>query len=1543
MGAATRLRVAVFAAALVGALLMSSTGALAATGHKFLSQLEAPTPPGLSEPAGIAVDQKTGQVFVADETNGVGIEIFSAAGKFETHLVTQALSGTGAATRVAVDEATGFVYAIATGGGEGDELDVFKPLEGTEYELVAQWSGAATVAGHFASLTGVAVDNSKGASAHDVYVIDEGIVETFEPQPAGPKEGKEGTRVTRNFAGLEQPTAIAVNATEGDVYIGDSGKGSVNVYAPTGGAAVLKMKGKGSPTGGGLGPEAGSPETEISGIAVNPAGEVFVAAPEVGVVDQLNAAGEWIGWMTSGAGGVPFSLPVAVGLAPSGDIYVSDFGRPAVDVFSTGSTGPFVRTKEPKTIERLSATLAGQITPHGASETSYYFEWGTATEAGYSHKTEVVNAGTAEVKVNVTAEITGLAVGSSYKYRLVGEEEGVPFDGQNEEFETIPAVEGVTTQALPVSGVTASEATLNGSLISGDPGLGSTGVFYYFQYGETTGYGSTSPAPPGTNVGLADEVVPATTTLKGLNPNAVYHYRLVATNSFGTTFGEDAVLITHGPPRITPEAAVSGGATGETLKAKLNPDGEETKYFFEYGETPPTGSGTRTPEETLPAGASKTVEAKITGLKLGTTYHYRLVAFHESEKASPVTSPDATFTTSLIESESASHVSESGATIESLLNPNGADVKYHFEYGATASYGTTVPIPDGDLGAGEPEKTVSEVLTGLTPSTTYHFRIVAKVGAETATGGDRTFTTNSAEPPPPLADARAYELVSPPEKHGALLDGIARTWGLTQSAVDGSALTYPSDGAITESAEGNREPEPSQNLATRGSGGWATQDLATPHERAAGLFQSFAEYREFSPNLSLSVVEPNPFGKTALAEPPLSPPAQPGEVQEKTIYERANTPLAPGSGEAAVYKQAQESGEKLSQERHSTLPGYLALLTAANTAPGTKIGGHLPPQGEFEKPPFNNGHEFVTATPDLSHAILRSLIVPFTTESTEPGLYEWANGQIKLVNILPDGKPAPEIVSPRIGQGSANVGENLRHALSEDGNRVVWSTSPEHNEKADELFLRDMGKGKTVRLDEVQGGPPLPEGATGEAQFQVASKNDSRVFFTDSQRLTSDSKALTNQPDLYMCEIGESAGAPTCKLKDLTPAGAGEAAQVRGLVLGASEEGTVVYLVAGGVLSTGANGHGEKAQPLANNLYMLRESAGTWSTTFIAQLGGEDRNDFTNRSVNKPNAVSELTARVSPNGEWLAFMSNRQLTGQDNTDATSGAADQEVFLFGGGNLVCASCNPNGSRPHGVLDKELTSEGSGLLVDRALTWAGQTLAGNIPTSNPDNEFVTQHQPRYLSDKGRLFFNSPSDLVPAAKNGKENVYELEQKGEGSCASASGCIAMLSSGTSTHESAFLDASETGDSAFLITASPLTPRDTDESFDIYDARVCTTESPCLDQSVPPPPVRCESLESCRPISPEGVTVAAPATTTTGASGNLNPGASVIGPKPPAPPAKPKALTNKQKLAKALTVCRKKHNKHKRQACEKQARKKYPVKKAAKKASKATKKGTRP
>ncbi len=102
-----------------------------------------------------------------------------------------------------------------------------------------------------------------------------------------------------------------------------------------------------------------------------------------------------------------------------------------------------------------------------------------------------------------------------------------------------PAPTAITDEA---SNVGATSATLNGSVNPNGP----PETHYYFEYGETTVYGSDSPAPPGTDAGYGESAVPASTTITALQPSRTYHYRIVASSWVGTTDGVDQTFRTAG-------------------------------------------------------------------------------------------------------------------------------------------------------------------------------------------------------------------------------------------------------------------------------------------------------------------------------------------------------------------------------------------------------------------------------------------------------------------------------------------------------------------------------------------------------------------------------------------------------------------------------------------------------------------------------------------------------------------------------------------------------------------------------------------------------------------------------------------------------------------------------------------------------------------------------------------------------------------------------------------------------------------------------------
>ena len=685
---------------------------------------------------------------------------------------------------------------------------------------------------------------------------------------------------------------------------------------------------------------------------------------------------------------------------------------------------------------------------------------------------------------------------------------------------------------------------------------------------------------------------------------------------------------------------------------------------------------------------------------------------------------------------------------------------------------------------------MSVPLAGLQPATTYHYRFAAEdereveEGAKTLTrsftvhGPDQTFATQPATLGFSLPDGRAWEMVSPPDKHGGrIAPPDPAVGGQFQAAANGEALAYLSYGSLEAAPEGNRAIEQSSDLSRRAAGGtWRTRDLTAPHTAVTSVsIGKGLEYKLFDPNLASALMEPR---DTTLLSP---------FATERTPYLRDNaepptyTPLLSGA------------------------PGYADV--PAGTEFGTSpLGGPKASYGAVKTQ---------AATPDLRHVVLGSE-VPIGA-APKGSLYEWSaeaapEARLRIVSVLPGGEAvAAEVVSGR-------------NAISEDGSRVFWT---EENTGGGlggglGLYVRDSARGETARLDVEQAGAF----GTGEEKprFQGAAADGSVAFFTDTQNLTPDANEAG--ADLYRCAVVVEGGELKCDLTDLTThlAGFGESAEALGVAAG----GTWDYFVARGVLDTTPNREGEAASAGEPNLYLWRQGEGV---RFIA--------------------TGDSGGTASPSGRYLAFMSNRSLTGYDNRDAGSGERAQEAFLYDAAAeaLTCLSCEPSGGRP-----RALRPGGGNLAqaVDPRGVWSGRLVAATLPESTkPSLAGNSLYAPRYLHDNGRVFFNAAGPLVGADSNGAWDVYEYEPDGLGSCSASAagpatatlpgGCVSLISSGTAEGESAFIDASEGGRDAFFYTSARLSVTDVDQVTDVYDAREGG------EPAVLSPPAECQG-EACQP-----------------------------------------------------------------------------------------------
>lgn len=931
----------------------------------------------------------------------------------------------------------------------------------------------------------------------------------------------------------------------------------------------------------------------------------------------------------------------------------------------------------------------------------------------------------------------------------------------------------------------------------------------------------------------------------------------------GSDVVRTALLPPPGPVVLSEEAAPEYGAAA-TISALVNPEGHTgVKYHFEYGTSP--SEETATAAGTLGSGfEAETASAHLEALTPNQTYYYHVVV--EDGEGHVIEGPPAgeaehTFEAPpalSIDGLSVSDVTAEGATLEAQVNPLGTDTTCWFEYSTGA--GAATKTASVDIGAGHEDVAVRAHVQGLVAGSVYTYTVVAENEhtAEPIAGEPLQFRAEPAAAPLQLPDGRRWEQVSPVAKHTAALEAEPREGGLIEASANGDGITYVSRTTTEAQPEGEPAYEWAQILSRRtGPSAWSSKDIATAHDERWGQARigELSEYRLFSEDLGFAAVEP--MGLTPLST----------QTTERTPYLRTESSCEASEGAAgSCYTPLVTGGE-----------------AQPEVPPGTEFAGSRGETNGFSGVIVDGG------TPSMSAVVLSSE-APLVEGAGEHGLYEWSHGHLGLLSVLPGGTP---LSSCRSALGAASKdkfgpsGNDSRNAISSDGSMVIWSEDIGTG-CSGHLYLRNVAAEATTQIDTVQehaSGANEADAVYQDAGFDAEGKL-AVVFFTDTQQLTEGSTAAEGEPDLYEYDVaGET-------LIDLTaPVNGGESADVQGAVPGAAQDGSDVYAVAHGVLTETPNARGEQALAGGENLYLLHAGVPGGEPVFIATLAIADHrvwgSQHTGGEQELHPLLGNLISRVSPDGNWLAFMSQRSLTGYDNRDAVSGERDEEAYLYDAttNRVECASCNPSGERPSGVYD--VAPLGEGLLVDRPKAWREHWIAAALPgwEALTTSGELALYQPRYLSNGGRLFFDSPEALVPQDVNHTWDVYEYEPPNGGespstdSCSgsastyveSAGGCVSLVSSGSSPDESAFLDASVSGNDAFFLTSAQLTGSDTDTAYDVYDAHACTPSSPCAPESTTTRQP-CESVSSCRLSGGAQGGIGTPSSLTFSGKGNLAP-----------------------------------------------------------------------
>jgi hypothetical protein len=1321
-------------------------------------------------------------------------------------------------------------------------------------------------------INSIAVDRSGGADDGNIYVTAQySSPVTFVFDSTGAYVGELST------SGL--PCGVAVDQATGGVYIGDLNVGSVFRFDPpganpsaatpdatltAGGSCHLAVDSTGAAYYGdnlvrkydasqfGVASPVASAEFEsiTAPIAVDPGNDDFFVDTGTQIV-QRTSAGVQLG---SPFGALSGSLGIAIG--GSGEIFATEAGGGVVVFGSTQVNLPLATTGATTNVVQNSADLAGTVDPDSAGPiTGCEFRYGR--DSGDSEGSipcspaassgSPINAPTA-----VTASLTGLTAGSTYHYRLFVTNANGTQAGSNVTFATPPALEGVSTGAA--TEVTKDGASLNGSYV-GD----GQDTHYYFEYGTTTKYGQTAPAPPGNDAGsAAGPQTVAPVHIGALLGETTYHYRLVASNSYGETRGQDEALTT--PPAVTglstdPPTNVTDESAA--LNASFDGDGTyETHYYFEWGVSTAYGNTTPVPPGAgVPAGTGRIALPPITiaGLKGGLTYHYRVVA---SNATGTTTSADAFFKTAeapLLANLNSRNVQATSAELLGEVNPRYGATTYRFEWGPTAAYGNQSPVVDASVGSGNALVPVSAELSGLTAGVTYHFRLVATNQYGTTRSPDQTLGFYPPNCPNAqlrqetrsitLPDCRAYELVTPSFANGSIIFPLGGP--AAPLATSPSKLAYSAAFGVFPESTG----KPANNLA----------DMFVSTRSDTGWYQKFTG---------------RPGTETfAVGGPPRD--HQEGYLQSQF-----------GPSRSSVGAQASPTMEKLANYDEGW-PDIFKQQSKASNAPyvwNTSTGSLL------ERWPSNladvtEGEEFV-GTPeisaDFSHFVFQSNLV-----FAKGGNYVERHIVCCDTSIVGYGQAPPASIYDndlKTGgvelasiKGDETTGfEGYVYNISEDGSRILMAE--ERSERAMEYLpsnthlVKDLNGPFYLRV----GGEHTIEIGAGHKLAYVGSAADGKtIYFRSTEQLAPDDQ--DSSTDLYVWHESDPGSLTLVSIGDHGNAGntddcnggggcnvevidfltySGINGQLNGFNGGQGGNGYTDSAIASGsgdIYFTSPESLLEgKGEPGKANLYLYRKGTLRFVTTLDPQPTCTGL-ELTGACAAGPVARMQVT----PDGTHMAFVVQSKITSYDN----AGKGEMYTYDPETGRIACASCRPDGQPP----TSQLLASQNGL---------------------------------FQTYDGRVFFSTQDPLVPRDTNGVEDIYEYTEGRPQLISSGLGIQFHGYNGFQGLQNAIglVSVSANGTDVYFATSDSMVTQDHNgAALKIYDAR---TGGGFPAELTPP---NCSAADECHG---PGVTPSAlPPDRTSAALG--------LGPKPKSHKAKKHAKRHKKKATKKKGAAKKKGRVH--------------------------------
>ncbi len=436
----------------------------------------------------------------------------------------------------------------------------------------------------------------------------------------------------------------------------------------------------------------------------------------------------------------------------------------------------------------------------GEESTECHFQYGKAKAAVSEREASCEQAPLTGGEQGVAAGVMGLEAGEIYYYRVVVKNTTGSSDGRVQTFTTVP--EPFTDVPMVLSGT--------GARFEGHFTLDPVDTKYSFEYNKgssgCTGESSTPTVDAGAGTSVVSEAweVPSPeeptqgwANAPPLQPNTAYTVCFVTLNAFGSQVGSAVHFTTPAAPPAVDSESVSGlGAAGTLLEARIDPNLQETTYLFEWA----TSQATLEKNEGAKVDGASPLAAELRELPATaivgvaqphTTYYYRVIAENEStlKENRPAVGEIKSYALPVVTTGEAQNLTQATATLEGMVNPEGAETSYYFAYIDQAGYDQALagdaeekadPYTEGEttptLSVGsstEPQAIPPTPISGLQPGTTYDYALVATNAAGREIGPAQTLTT-----PAPTLPIVSTEGASSITQNAARITGTVTTNGL---------------------------------------------------------------------------------------------------------------------------------------------------------------------------------------------------------------------------------------------------------------------------------------------------------------------------------------------------------------------------------------------------------------------------------------------------------------------------------------------------------------------------------------------------------------------------------------------------------------------------------------------------------------------------------------------------------------------------------------------------------------------------------------------